>query len=300
MARPKLSFLLSVVALLSLISASSAVRNADVSSFVNTGSGVAVAFFHSPHYLYSGGVSLRARSLKFLTEDNSPIGISDLNLQFEENGGSVKLGYKNALYELPIEDAMVCPLAMFVARGAYTIYTIPVVRENEQYFSENGLVETGGGYVAKEFAGTKYESLLDAVDLGTETGSLPSALKKAIIDNINSGLPNLNSSEEGTYVNADFNIDYKAYLTKDGDRRFIDIAGLPLRYVWDVGAGEKAVIRDVEIFQFPRRQSGLQYQAVLLFQNAAVMRQFATQRSDLFQAFLKSACNYYDQRLKGH
>lgn len=300
MTRPKLSFVLSVVSLLSFLSASWAVRNADVSSFVNTGSGVAVAFFHSPHFLYSGGVSLRARSLKFLTGDNSPIGINDLTLQFEENGGSVKIGYNNVLYELPIEDAMVCPLTKFVARGAYTIYTIPVVRENEQYFSANGLVEAGDGYIAKEFAGTKYESFLGDVDLGIETGSLPSALKKAIIDNINSGLPNLNSSEEGTYVNADFNIDYKAYLTKDGDRRFIDIAGLPLRYFWDVSAGDKAVIRDVKIFEFPQRQSGLQYKAVLLFQNAAVLRQFATQRSDSFQAFLKTACNYYDQRLKDH
>lgn len=300
MTRPKLSFFVATVLLALHWSAAWAVRNADLSSFVNTGSGVAVAFFHGPHYLYSGGVSLRAHGLQFLSEDNSVIAIEDLSLQFDATGGTVKLGYKDALYELPIEDAMVCPLAKFVSRGAYTIYTIPVVREDEKYFSDSGLVETAGGYVAKEFLGTKYVKFLDAVDLMSGTAPLPEALKKAVIDKINSGLPNFDSSEEGTYVNADFNIDYKAYLTKEGDRRFIDIAGLPLRYSWDVGAGEKAVIRDVEVFKFPERQSGLQYRAVLLFQNAAVLRRFATQRKDSFQVFMESACSYYDQHPERH
>ena len=80
-----------------------------------------------PATFYSGGVSLRARSLQFLSDDNSPVAIGDLSLQFEESAGSVKIGYKNALYQLPIERGMVCPLSKFVARGAYTIYTIPVV-----------------------------------------------------------------------------------------------------------------------------------------------------------------------------
>jgi len=142
-------------------------------------------------------VSLRPHGLQFLTDDNSPVAINDLSLLFEGNGGSVKIGHKNALYDLPIEDSMVCPLAKFVARGAYTIYTIPVVRRDEQYFSENGLVGLGGSYVAKEFAGTKYEKFLDAVDLQTKTVPLPSALNKAIVDNINSGLANLASSEGG-------------------------------------------------------------------------------------------------------
>jgi hypothetical protein len=250
--------------------------------------------------------------LVFASDTQSTIDIGELSLRFRRKGTHVEAGveYQKNLYEVSIQTRMLCPLARFVVRGGYTVSMSDPVAEYEteatglargQYpvtDQKKKLIGMESMSVAKEFLGTGYEDFLQKIEGEAKSEPIPSPLKESIVSGINASLPHAPIDyEEIIYVYADLNVKYKAYLVKDGSRRYLDIAGLPLHYLWRAD-GESPTIYDIEVFSFPKSKVGLQYDAVVFFQNTALLRRFAAANPSDFKVFMKEACDDYDQNQK--
>jgi hypothetical protein len=298
MSRSLRSSILALLTILHIGGPAFAVRQATISSFVNVGSPAAVAWFGGT-FIYSGGVSPGSRGVRFFIDNNNQmVQIDSLNIVFQNNPGSpVQISLNNDRYELPIPLGMVCPLAQFVNRNGSIIFTIPS-KEDPSFFNANRLVqyEDTNAYVAAEFSGTRFAKFFEDLDLADITVKMPNNMRLALMREINNAnaIPSstkIDPSDWESYVNADFHVTYSAYLQNFQNRKRVDIAGLPLRYYWSPQRSGKALINDVEVFDFPTTETGLLYDAVIFFQNTAVFRQFRKDRADNFRAFSEAACS---------
>jgi hypothetical protein len=272
-------------------------RQAKYSSYMMTESQYAYAYYQGAarHYIYSGGITLWNGGATFYGPSGSKVPIKNLTLEVQGSLSQAAIRYQNTTYKIDFDSNLVCSLAKFIDRDAYIIYTIPVVEENADYFAQNGLVKMRGVYVAKEFATAELAGFLDYVDLDTDTVALPDKFKRPIINDSNGVNRGRNEAsrritKRGTYTNADFHVNYQVFLRQNARSPEVDIAGLPLQYIWSVGEDGKAVITDVEVYADARQKGDLQYRAIQLFQTAAVFRQFQRERPANFSQFLQSAC----------
>lgn len=287
---------LGTVAIFVLITdAAVAVRQAAISSFLNPHSLLAGRYFHSEHYLYGGGVTPRALGTSFTDAKGGMINPTEIALDFNTtrpSNGKITLNWRGDSYVLPLQDEMICPVFQFVSRDSYILFTIPVVKQSDEYFTKNNLRKVNGGYVADEFKDPQMISLFENIDLFTVTDDLDPLLEHQIKNDINQrpggGTPA--AEQEGTYVNADFHVRYDARLLKHASQNAVDIAGLPLRYYWDIGSDGKAIVTSVQIFRFPTNEQSLQYAAVILFQTIATLRQIRTANPSRFSEVMSRSC----------
>jgi hypothetical protein len=272
-------------------------RQAEYSSYMMTQSQYAFAYYQGAarDYAYSGGVTLWNGGATFYAPSGSKVPIKDLRLDVQGPLSPAAIRYKDNSYKIDFDPNLVCPLAQFINRDVYIIYTLPVVERDADYFAKNGLVKMHGAYVAKEFATEELANFLRGVDLGTETTRLPDEYKRPIISDSN-GLARgrteagRRETDAGTYTNADFHVNYQVFLRPDAHSPEVDIAGLPLQYIWSVGEDGKAVITDIEVYTDAEQKGDLQYKAIQLFQTAAIFRQFHRERAGNFSQFLHAAC----------
>lgn len=272
-----------------------AIRQAPVSSYVSVGAPLAMAWFGGGgSFAFSGGVSPQARAVIFYDSDNKKIEVQRLDLNAEAT--NVYIAYNEKKFQLPMPLGIACSLAAYIQRGGKIAFTIPE-RDDSSFFSSNGLIpyQDTNAYVAKEFARPEFANFLKDLDLADITSSMPSNIKRALMNEINSanGVPGgkvIDPSGWDSYVNSDFHVTYSAYLVWTPNGGAVDIAGLPLRYFWSVQPSGKALIHDVHVFDFPSSNNGLLYNSVLFFQNAAVFGQFKAQDRGKFNLFRQRVC----------
>lgn len=294
--RTNKALLLLSVSLLSLclVEPAIALRRSEMASFMSPTSYDGQKYFAGGDFIFAGGVVLRGRAV-FL-EDKKQINVNQLNLQYSRTdqlkGGSVAVIYQGKSFALEIPERTICPLAQFVNRDGIIAFTVPVVAFDADYFAKNNLIESNeDDYVAKEFFDAGLADFLEKVDLDTLTVPLEREWQTKIktdINGKNGGAVN-KWVKPGTYVNADFHITYQALLVEKTGRLIVDIAGLPLRYHWDVGSNG-AILNKIEIYAFPQEKQKLHYEAVLFFQNAAIFRQFKLDKPADFNRFASEAC----------
>lgn len=253
------------------------------------------------HFPFGGGVVPRG-SVVFYNSSNAKISASKLKLEIldrikltngKPNYDAVGVSWNGKSYILTLDDDILLPLLEFVSRGSYIAYTLPEEKDVD-YFLRNKLIKTSidqSTYVAKEFIALRHQQFLKDIDfLGDgdmteiETDPLPEKVVNSIKAEVNGSLPI--PKEWDTYVNADFNVRYRAYLRTTNGQRTIEIAGLPLRYYWGYSSNRKAAITDVRILKFPDKKYSLRWRAVVFFQAAAILRQIKLENRAEFNRFL--------------
>lgn len=273
-----------------------AVRPHDTASLISPHSQIANAFFSGPDYLFAGGVVPRGQAT-FQTEDERQISPMDLEFVFKADkfgvkpdGDAIHIHWNSRAFTLPIPDRQIVPLLRFINADRTIAFTIPPVEPTAEYIKQSGLKDLlNGAYVARELADPALVDLLDFVDVEADTEPLDSKLERQILVSIfGKGRQDERIVALGSYVNADFHVTYKAYLVESQRGNYVDIAGLPLRYHWNVGSSKKAIVNAVETFSFPDDKDSLQYRAVMFFQNAAVFRQYKTSNPAGFDELLKA------------
>ena len=247
---------------------------------------------------FGGGVVPRG-SAQFVDPQNNVVAARELQLVVLDKAkfrnrradyNAVGIGWKDHVYELGAPDDLIYPLMKFIQRNKFIIYTVPVAGFNRNFFTDNALrafrrVEPlGMGYVAKEFLGTQYAELLEWTDFA-ETVPMSRNLQQQILSHIKTG-PGVFTGD-GSYVNADFHVNYKVFLEIEGGKRVVNVAGLPLRYFWfasKTGGGVK--VDKLEVFRYPSEPLSQQDRSVMLFQTTAILRQFSKTNPKEFNRFL--------------
>jgi hypothetical protein len=251
---------------------------------------------------FLGGVVVRHRDLTFVTEADSAIPLNKLTLTYETPKGGdydtgISISYSGIHYSLPLTPKLLCPLLAFIGRDGYAVFTVPEV-VNPDYLQSHQLVRADGAYIAKEFQDPELTDFMARVDLRTYTEPLSKNLKAALLKSLSSHSRGFDLEEptapnylfgSTSYLNADFNIDYKAYLTESNGAHFVDIAGLPLRYYW-TKIDDRINVDNIRVFSFPKPHT-LQYEAVLFYQTAAVFRAFYQHKIQDFKQVSRMACN---------
>jgi len=246
-----------------------------------------------PPFTFAKGVVPHGRATFLVENPNAtPVNIQELEIVFDReklkknDTDAVGIRYRGITHWLEAPTDLFSPLVRFIDRDTFILYTIPP-EYDANYFLSNRLVHIPGtpGFIAEEFRNTRFESFFHHLDLGAETEPLDDSNKQKILANVNS--PTDVFSRPGSFVNADFDINYQAFLTTNkAGKKVTDVAGLPLRYHFNFAESGAAIVWDVELFKYPKELSGLQYDAVVFFQTAAILRQFKKDNPPEFQRLL--------------
>lgn len=268
------------------------IRPVDIAISTNPSSTTARQYFIND-YKFGGGVVPRGTA-QFLSPTNQKLGAEQLELVILDEAklrnnvsdyDAIGIRWQNNVYELTTQDDLIYPLMQFVQRGSYIAYTVPVLGIDKDYFEKSALMKRRGDYVAKEFMRPAHTEFLTNIDLGSKYVDIPSDIEASIKNDINR--ENDIDTKRGTFVNADFHVNYQVYLGNDANgKRVADVGGLPLVYLWKVSERGNAIITNVGGFAFPREEFDLQYRAVLFFQTAAILRQFKLHNRAEFDRFM--------------
>lgn len=302
-------FLLSTLKLLLIISlaisgkTSHAIREASISSYIRSSPhSSARAIMRGGLYAFAGGVIPRGDIIFYDDENEKRIPNSELRLNIDPITGRPVVSWKDESYNILIQKSLECPLAQYVQRDTVIAFTIAVVADDPTYLESQGLTQIARGtYIAKDLI--KQVNLLEIIDLSDDVSPINDATVKNIIltsmnkmakesANLTDLVAPLGATGDGTYVNADFNVMYKGYMTKRNSRSFVDIAGLPLRYYWELSTDKKTpIFTDVETFDFPKSNSQNLLAQITFFQNAAIFRRFKQSQPQQFENFTKAVCS---------
>jgi hypothetical protein len=268
----------------------------------------AALFGPDGYFLVAGGVTLHGNA-RFLLEQDGKTSIVPASAvtPVVEPGGLVALQAEGARYQLGMPAGLACPLGRFVERDGLIAYTV-VKFMNEN--SPRALMRAGvvRRKLAREFDGTKFETLLKAADFAA-TEPLPDGIGGQIAADINAqngvGAMMLKAAyvedeKPGSFVNSDVQVTYDAFLMRQSGR--VDVAGVPLRYYWLLDSAGLPNVFSVEaVAQNWQRGATLtdwtapgaaptQYDVVNFYQVAAVLRQVHLSAPEAFGRFVEQAC----------
>ena len=282
------------------------IRKVEVSSFIVPSSVEARNNFVPIHARFACGVVPRGSAV-FLSPSKVRLSANQIGLVILDKTklkndqmdlDVIGIQWNSENYELSVPDKLIYPLLKFIQREAYIAYTIPQLGIDTSYFQENLLIkedseyayDSSQGYVAREFNSPELIDFLRSVDISTDADdSLPSELKQSILKDVNKN-PSwdaLDIEQYGSYVNADFHINYQVFLDNNGSKKTADVGGLPLRYHYDLRGNNILVIDEITMFNYPEEEFDLQYKAILFFQAAAILRQFYRDNRQEFNRFFK-------------
>lgn len=196
------------------------------------------------------------------------------------------------VYRLAVQDDLVYPMMKFIQRRGQIAYTIPGDPDpDQQLLNQHGLQKVPyaeDSYVAKEFSDPLHTDFLHEVDFA-ETEELPATLKAQIIKDANAvgaQAVGRDRANYGSYINADYEVNYQVYFAKTNGEKLIEVANVPLRYYWRAEDLGSPYIHNVEMFASPKEKYDLQYRAILFFQTAAVLRGFSQFNRPEFNRFM--------------
>ena len=293
----------SLIVLLALLSqVLGQIRGIEISRFIQTAPLASTFFRVSARF--AGGVAPNG-SAEFLAPEPALTKIkpSELKLTVLDRRklandlpdyDAIGIQWKGVAYKLTTDDTVLLPLMKFVASGHEIAYTIPEEEDNDpEYFKNNGLVALPvtlfeERYVAKELRDDDLVDFLDRFDVSESiVEPLDNSIKCGILGDIaKTNTPLGKFLRRGTWVNADFHVNYKVFLETKNGSSTAAVGGLPLRYYWNVYEKGNSV-SDVEVFRFPEREHTLEYEAILFFQTAAILRQFKESNPAEFNRFLR-------------
>jgi len=295
-----LARVLAALSLVLLSSASNAIREASIASYVSVPHAGTSVIMRGGLFAFAGGVIPRG-DVAFFGEDERAVNAANVELIADPSTGRTSVKWAGKSYDVLIQKSLACPLARYVQSGTVIAFTIAHVKDDRDFLERQGMLNVGGNvYVARELG--EHVNLLGAIDLAE--GVEPIADKRVrdgILGSMNrmvadsagklASVGALAPPGDGTFVNADFNVTYQAHLAKRGERRFVDFAGLPLRYYWTIGEdGKTPRFEEVETFAFPTEQDRKQILYVTFFQNAALMRRFKLQNKTAFASYVQTVC----------
>ena len=261
-------------------------------------------FGRSGYFMIAGGVVLGGHA-SFTLERNDassevPAGAVRLAAAHD---GSVSLNYDGAAYNVAMPAGLACPLGRFVARDGIIAYTIPKYLDPE---SRMALLRAGVVHhrVAREFDGTRFESLLRAADFAA-TSKLPASMAEHLSNGLNyaNGLRDflVDVAERtvepvGSLINTDAEVRYHVYLMDSAHR--VEIGGVPLRYFWETDQSGAAGVFAVDVFAqnwppgttLSNLAAPTQYDIVNFYQVAGLFRQVHLSNAASFAAFVEQAC----------
>jgi hypothetical protein len=279
-------------------------RTTAYSTFVNPArtSVVTRTFSRGGIFMIAGGVALHGKA-QFIVEtptSKQTVAAASVRLGVGERG-TVYLAHGNNRYTLTMHQGLACPLGQFVSRGGEIAYTVPEDK-SPIHLRQQGLVESAGAWVAREFAKTEFESLLDFTDLWTDDEPLPDDLAKRLMNDVNGRLSSRprQANEVASYINSDSQVTYRVFLMQDKGRA--EVAGVPLRYYWQQATDQSAIV--FQITALAQNWTGqprltdfkaaaaepTQYDAVLFYQAAAVFSEVRSAAPADFKAFVSMAC----------
>jgi hypothetical protein len=262
-------------------------------------------FARDGDFLIAGGVVLHGNAIFMLEENGRRVRVAAGEVMpIAEPGGRMALGYQRAVYQMGMPAGLACPLGRFVARQGTIAYTIVHYMDDE---SPRSLMRAGlvRHRLAREFAGTRFEPLLRAADLAT-TEKLPDDMGASIAASINAKngigalLINTSFADDqgvGSFLNSDFQVTYRTYLMAGENR--VEVAGVPLRYFWQLEHGGAAGVFSVEsLAQNWQERAQLsqaaaapaQYDVVNFYQVAGVFRKLQETSPAAFGQFVEQAC----------
>jgi hypothetical protein len=280
----------------------------DTTSFLDPANPSAARLLFGRHgyFMIAGGVVLGG-SADFFIERNgtdTPVPAQSVALAAAPDG-SVRLRYGAASYAVGMPAALACPLARFVARDGVVAYTVPKFMDTD---SRHALMRLHIKHhtVAEEFDGTGLEPLLRAADFAA-TVPLSPPLARDLSASLNhaNGLDSfvVNAAEEdarpiGSLINSDIQVRYRVYLQPA--THTVDIAGVPLRYFWELNQGGSAGVFAVAALaqNWPAGshlsapgEAPTQYDAVNFYQVAGLFREMHVTAPAGFEAFVEQACH---------
>ncbi|HEY0686316.1 MAG TPA: hypothetical protein VGD45_28505 [Steroidobacter sp.] len=296
---PRLLVSAAAVALALVSPVTYAIREGSIAQFVSAPHAGSAVILRGGMFAYAGGIMFRG-DVTFHGEDDRPVDGASISLNAQPKTGKSSLNRAGDVYELPIEARLACALGKFVRNDRVLAYSVPMVADDPAFFAREGLVEQQGDYVAGELAA--YTAELYAADLDAAIEEIADAeTHKLILDSMNDlvrrsgqtlrALAPLGAEGSGTYVNADFNVTYKVYLSRQGARKFVDFAGLPLQYFWSLTKdGRTPTFYDVAVFKFPGEQDAGQLASISMFHNAALFRWMKSHQPAQFERYVSDIC----------
>lgn len=296
----------------------------DVSPVKEPSSMVAGLFLPGGDAFIIGGVAVEGRVTFILDAGagSATIPADQIGMQVTPQG-KVALVYRGDYFTMEIHKGLACPLASFTVRDGRYLYSLPPREASTSKWNELGLVPyDGGGRIAKEFLHTGLEMLLVKADF-VQDESLPNNQMLRLRDSINSSngvsssfspIGNYRSdlyslrfrfrnSYSASYINVDKIVRYKSYL--ELQRHIVDTAGAPLRFYWTSEPGKPAAVDYITViatsnmhrqplydFNVPPQSDREvpDYDAVVLYQNAAIFRQLHQSNPSMFKEFERKAC----------
>lgn len=281
----------------------------DTASFVDPSTGpLARALFgRSGYFMIAGGVVLGGTASFYLERDNSDQPIDAASVHLHANAGGVSLAYGGISYQVGMPAGLACPLGRFVARDGIIAYTVPKFLDpgSRQMMIRAGLKHHR---IAREFDGTVFEPLLHAADFAQAT-PLPTAIAHSLTSSLNkaNGLGSfvIDAADEtekplGSLINTDAQVRYRVYLLAATQR--VEIAGVPLRYFWELDRGGAAGVFAVDAFAqtWPAGTrltdwsapgaKPTQYDVVNFYQVSGLFRQLHLIQPLPFEKFVASSC----------
>jgi hypothetical protein len=280
------------------------------STYIDPDSGpLAKALFgRSGYFMIAGGVVLGGTAQFYLEQNGTDRPINPADVQPAAMGnGEIALTYDGAAYRIGMPAGLACPLGKFVDRGGIVAYTVPKFLDDD---SLRTMMRIGLRHhrIAKEFDGTIFEPLLRAADFG-RTRPLPPDLARKLSGDINTAngvdgfvlrVADGNDQVVGSLINTDAQVRYQVYLIPATHR--VEIAGVPLRYYWQMEPGGDAAVFAVdELSQDWAAGTHLtdwsalvaratQFDVVNFYQVSGVFRQLYSTQPRAFAAATKAVC----------
>ena len=230
--------------------------------------------------------------------------LTDIGYAFNEvKEYPIRIIYEEIEYYLPLEKDIACQAWDFILTDDELLFSImPNVedeasqQEREKVLADMNMVEIDHPvyiHSALNFRDTaqmlyEYDILtsteeINLTNAGSSREEFLTAVKRSggLVDNRTFMEIFLNSIENEelnilgkSYANMDANSTYTLHINASdkGNAKEVDISGLPLRYYYYLNGNLEAVIFDIEIFSFPKREEEINYKAILFYQSLAVLR----------------------------